>query len=227
MTASTHLPSAPPTVGIQRRLLVAGLFASVVAVGCRKAVKLSAIAPGQTVLAFGDSVTYGTGAARGEDWPSLLAQKTGWKIVNAGIPGDTARSGKGRIQSLLDEHRPALVILEIGGNDFLRRAAPAAVKEDIRQLIKTSLSAGAQVALVAVPELSLMGIVAGKPSDASIYAELADEEKVQLVPDVFSDTLSRPELCADRIHPNARGYQHMATGIHTRLQQLGWAAWQS
>lgn len=191
--------------------------------GCRKAVKLSAIAPGQTVLAFGDSVTYGTGAAPGEDWPSLLAQKTGWKIVNAGIPGDTARNGKGRIQALLDEHRPALVILEIGGNDFLRRVAPTAVKEDIRQLIKTSLLAGAQVALVAVPELSVMGIVAGKPSDASIYAELADEEKVQLVPDVFSDTLSRPELCADRIHPNARGYQHMATGIHTRLQQLGWA----
>jgi acyl-CoA hydrolase len=223
MTASTHLPSAPPAAGIQRRLLVASLFAGVVAVGCRKAVKLSAIAPGQTVLAFGDSVTYGTGAAPGEDWPSLLAQKTGWKIVNAGIPGDTARNGKGRIQALLDEHRPALVILEIGGNDFLRRVAPTAVKEDIRQLIKTSLLAGAQVALVAVPELSVMGIVAGKPSDASIYAELADEEKVQLVPDVFSDTLSRPELCADRIHPNARGYQHMATGIHTRLQQLGWA----
>jgi len=116
------------------------------------------------------------------------------------------------------------VILEIGGNDFLRRAAPAAVKEDLRHLIKTSLQAGAQVAVVAVPELSLMGIVAGKPSDSAIYAELADEEKVSLVPDVFSDTLSRPELCADRIHPNALGYQHMATGIFTRLQLLGLAA---
>ncbi len=191
--------------------------------GCRKAAKLSAIPPGQTVLAFGDSVTYGTGAARGEDWPNLLAQKTGWKVVNAGIPGDTAANGKGRIQSLLVEHSPALVILEIGGNDFLRRSAATAVKEDLRQLIKASLQAGAQVALVAVPELSLMGLVAGKPSDAPIYAELAEEEKVVLVPDVFSDTLARPELCADRIHPNAQGYQHMATGIHARLQGLGWA----
>ena len=175
------------------------------------------------MLALGDSVTYGTGAARGEDWPSLLAQKTGWKVVNAGVPGDTAANSKGRIQALLDEHRPALVILEIGGNDFLRRAASATVKEDLRQLIKTSLQAGAQVALVAVPELSLMGMVVGKPSDSPIYAALADEEKVSLVPHVFSDTLSRPELCADRIHPNALGYQHMAIGIHKRLQELGWA----
>jgi acyl-CoA thioesterase-1 len=213
------------SVVVRRRvLLIAGLSAGLFVPGCRKAAKLSAITAGQTVLAFGDSVTYGTGAARGEDWPNLLAQKTGWKVVNAGIPGDTAANGKARIQALLDEHRPALVILEIGGNDFLRRSAPAAVKEDLRQLIKTSLQAGAQVALVAVPELSLLGIVAGKPSDSAIYAELADEEKVSLVPDVFSDTLSRPELCADRIHPNALGYQHMAKGIFTRLQQLGLAA---
>ncbi|MES2584556.1 MAG: GDSL-type esterase/lipase family protein [Pseudomonadota bacterium] len=219
----TPVPSAAIlTADVQRRALLAGLLAGVLVAGCRKAVRLSAIPPGQTVLAFGDSVTYGTGAARGEDWPSLLAQKTGWTIVNAGIPGDTAHNGKGRIQALLDEHRPVLVILEIGGNDFLRRAAPKSVKVDIRQLIKTSLQSGAQVALVAVPELSVMGIVAGRPSDSPIYAELADEEKVPLVPNVFSDTLARPELCADRIHPNAQGYQHMATGIHARLQALGW-----
>ena len=219
----TPVPSTTvPIAGVPRRALLAGLLAGVWLAGCRKAVKLSAIPAGQTVLAFGDSVTYGTGAARGEDWPSLLAQTTGWKVVNAGIPGDTAANGKGRIQALLDEHRPVLVVLEIGGNDFLRRVAATTVKEDIRQLIKTSLQSGAQVVLVAVPELSLMGLVAGKPSDSPIYAELADEENVSLVPEVFSDTLSRPEWCADRIHPNARGYQHMATGIHTRLQTLGW-----
>lgn len=217
-----HLPlDACNSAVVQRRVLIAGLLGSIWVAGCRKAVKLSAIAPGQSVLAFGDSVTYGTGAAQGEDWPSLLAQKTGWKVVNAGVPGDTAQNGKGRIQALLDEHRPVLVILEIGGNDFLRRAAPAAVKEDIRQLVKAALQAGAQVALVAVPELSVMGMLAGKPSDAPLYAELADEEKVQLVPKVFSETLARPELCADRIHPNARGYQYMANGIHARLQELG------
>lgn len=208
---------------IQRRVFIAGLLAGITTAGCRKAPKFSAIAPGQTVLAFGDSVTFGTGAARGEDWPSLLALKTGWKIVNAGIPGDTAQNGKGRVQALLDEHRPALVIIEIGGNDLLRRQTPKNVKEDIRQIIKTVRLAGAQVALVSVPELSVMGIVAGRPSDSPIYSELADEEKAPLVPNVFSEVLARPELCADRIHPNALGYQTMATGIHARLQEVGLA----
>jgi len=207
---------------LKRRVFVTGLLAVMTTAGCRKSPKLAAIAPGQTVLAFGDSVTFGTGAAPGEDWPSLLALKTGWRIVNAGIPGDTAQNGKARIQGLLDEHRPALVIIEIGGNDFLRRQTPKNVKEDIRHIVKAVQQAGAQVALVSVPELSVLGIVAGKPSDSPIYEELADDEKVHLVPNVFSEILARPELCADRIHPNALGYQQMATGIHARLQAVGW-----
>ena len=221
----TPLKSMPPAAAprIQRRLFIAGLLAGVAAAGCRKAAKLSAIAPGQMVLAFGDSVTYGTGAAAGEDWPSLLALKTGWKIVNAGIPGDTAQNGKGRIQAVLDEHHPVLVIMEIGGNDFLRRQDAKTVKEDIRRMLTAVKQAGAQVVLVSVPELSVLGIVAGRPSDSPIYAELSEEEKVALVPKVFSETLARPELCADRVHPNALGYQNMATGIHGRLQEVGLA----
>lgn len=208
---------------IQRRALIAAVLATTLGVGCGKAAKLSAIQPGQTVLAFGDSVTFGMGASKGEDWPSLLAQKTEWKVVNAGISGDTASNGKTRIQALLDEYHPALVIVEIGGNDFLRRQAPKVVKEDIRSILKAAQQSGAQVALVAVPELSVLGIVAGKPSDSPIYEDLAKEERVSLVPWVFSETLARPELCADRIHPNALGYQHMATGIHARLKEVGLA----
>jgi acyl-CoA thioesterase-1 len=209
------------STALQRRTLLAGCCAVVLLAGCKKAVKLAAIQPGQTVLAFGDSVTFGIGASRDEDWPSLLAQKTGWNVVNAGVSGDTAQNGKNRIQALLNAHRPALVIIEIGGNDFLRRQPSSAVKENIRLMIKAARQSGAQVALVAVPELSLLGLVAGKPSDSPIYEELADEEKVSLVPEVFSQTLARSELCADRIHPNALGYRFMAEGIHVRLQALG------
>ncbi len=209
------------SISRQRRTLLAGCCAAVFLAGCKKAVKLAAIQPGQTVLAFGDSVTFGLGASRGEDWPSLLAQKTGWNVVNAGVSGDTAQNGKNRIQALLNAHRPALVIIEIGGNDFLRRQPSKAVKEDIRLMIKAARQTDAQVALVAVPELSLLGLVAGKPSDSPIYEELADEEKVALIPNVFSETLARPELCADRIHPNALGYQFMAAGMYARLKELG------
>jgi acyl-CoA hydrolase len=213
----------PATYFIQRRTLVAMGLGCTLLAGCGKSAKLSAIPPGKTVLAFGDSVTFGTGAASGEDWPSLLALKTGWKVVNAGLSGDTAENGKSRIQALLTAHNPTLVVIEIGGNDFLRRKPPKRVKEDIREIIQTVSRFGAQTALVSVPELSLLGALAGKPSDSDIFQELASEEGVPLVPHVFSDTLARPELCADKIHPNALGYEYMATGIYTRLQKVGLA----
>lgn len=196
--------------------MAAGLLAA-----CSRRLKLGAIPPGKTVLAFGDSVTFGTGAGPGEDWPSQLARMTGWRIENGGLPGDTAEAGKARIRALLEEQSPALVIIEIGGNDFLRRRPQKAVKEDIRQMVNSARQNGAQVILVAVPELSLLSVVARKPSDAGIYRELAEEEKIPLVSDIFSDILAQPELCADQIHPNANGYQRMAAGIHAQLTQMG------
>ena len=160
---------------------------------------------------------------RPEDWPTLLAGLTSWQITNAGIAGDTAEAGKSRILGLVDEHTPALVIIEIGGNDFLRRRPPSAVKADIKFLINAAKSAGSQVVMIAVPELSLLSVVAGKAGDSPIYKELAKEEGVTVIADIFSDILSRPELCADKIHPNARGYQQMASGIHTGLKNIGLA----
>lgn len=209
---------------MSRRRFILSLALSALLAACGKAAKLPAIPRGASVLAFGDSVTFGTGAAEGEDWPTLLAAMTAWDIANAGIPGDTAAAGRTRIGPLLDEFRPALVIVELGGNDFIRRRSHNAVKEDLRSIVREARQAGVQVVLVAVPELSLLGAVAGRPSDAALYAELADEEGVPLVPDVFSSILARPELCADRIHPNARGYQAMAAGIHAALQSIGLAA---
>jgi len=209
---------------MNRRAFITGLLSCAALAACgREPPRLPALPPDAVVLAFGDSVTYGTGASKGEDWPSLLAGMTGWEIVNAGIPGDTAQAGVGRLPALLEDVAPALVIIEIGGNDFLRRRSSAAVKEDLRQMLRSVKAAGAQAVLVAVPELSLLGAVAGRPSDAALYAELAKEEGVPLVEDVFSDILSRPELCADKIHPNAAGYQVMATGIHSRLRAFGLA----
>lgn len=196
-------------------LLIAGLGA------CGKGEQFARVAPGQVVLAFGDSVTHGVGAGAGEDWPGLLAQTTGWRIENAGVPGDTAEAGMRRLAALLEQHRPALVLVEMGGNDFLKRRPQKAVKEDLRDIVRQARQSGAQVALVAVPELSLLSVVARTASDAPIYAELAKEEKIALIPDVFSDVLSNPELCSDQVHPNSRGYRQMATRIGEKLRQLG------
>lgn len=204
-----------------RRRLLGALLAGAALAACSRSPRLPPLPAGSAVLAFGDSVTHGTGAGEGEDWPTRLADLSGWRIVNAGIPGDTAAAGKLRIAALVTELQPALVIVEIGGNDFLRRRQPAAVKEDLRQIVRQVQAGGAQVVLVAVPELSLLGIAARHPSDAAIYQELADEEKVALVPEVFADILAQPALCADQIHPNAEGYRQLAAGIAARLREIG------
>ena len=86
---------------MNRRHFIATVSLAALLTACGTDTQLPAIPRGATVLAFGDSVTFGTGAAEGEDWPTLLAAKTGWEIINAGIPGDTAEAGKARIAPLL------------------------------------------------------------------------------------------------------------------------------
>lgn len=200
---------------------VATLATALLLTACGREPQLPALPAGTAVLAFGDSVTYGTGAKPGEDYPTRLAELTGWNITNAGIPGDTAERARQRIDAELEETRPALVIIEIGGNDFLRRRPPSAVKEDIRQIVVAVRHAGAQPFLVGVPAFSVIGAAVGKLSDADLYAELAEEEKLPLAADIFAEVLSTPELRADAIHPNASGYRQLAAGIATALEEYG------
>lgn len=205
----------------RRRRLLQFLALSPLFAACGNNTRLAALPAGSIVLAFGDSVTYGTGAGPGEDWPTLLSAATGWRVVNAGVPGDTADAGKARIRELLEAHKPALVIVEIGGNDFLRRRPAAVVKEDVRSIVRQSKVAGVQVVLVAVPELSLLGALTRRPDDAALYAEVGRDEQVPVIADVFSEILGKPELCADQIHPNAAGYRKMAEGIAAALRRFG------
>jgi acyl-CoA thioesterase I len=188
---------------------------------CEQRPQFTALAPGATVLAFGDSVTYGLGADTGEDFPSLLAAQTGWKVINAGISGDTASAAKYRLADLLAQHQPELVIIELGGNDFLRRRPAATVKQDLRQIIDQSLSSSATTVLISVPELSVLRATMGALADAPIYEQLAEETGVLLVSDIFSDVLSDDELKADEIHPNARGYAVFTTGLVAQLRAAG------
>lgn len=188
--------------------------------GCKRAPEYSALPVGTSVLAFGDSVTYGTGAAPHENYPLKLAALSGWKIHNAGIPGDTADLAKTRIADAIEESQPKLVIVEIGGNDFLRQRPELAVKEDIRSILASVRKSGATPVLVAVPKFSLLTAVSHL-KDSPIYAELASEEKVLLIDKVFSDILSDARLKTDPIHPNGAGYQKMAEGIANALVKSG------
>ncbi len=189
--------------------------------GCAKAPTHVAVPPGSAVLALGDSVTFGTGAGEGEDYPARLAEITGWSVYNHGVPGDTSAGARARLDAALAEVQPALVIVEIGGNDFLRRQPASAVKANIRAILQRIKAAGIPVVLVATPAFSPLGAAVGLLPDAPLYEELAEEEQVPLVPDVFARVLSDPQLKADPIHPNADGYRQLAEGIATVLADTG------
>jgi acyl-CoA hydrolase len=199
-------------------------LASLLLAACGGGQKAQPLPPGTAVLAFGDSVTFGTGAAPGEDYPTRLAAITGWTITNAGVPGDTAEAAKGRIRGALEQSRPALVIVELGGNDFLRRRPEGQIREDLRRILAEVRAAKIPVVLVAVPRFSLLGAAVGALPDADLYEQLAKEEKVPLVPKVFGRILADPGLKADQIHPNAEGYRQLAEGIADGLRKAGFLA---
>jgi acyl-CoA thioesterase-1 len=111
------------------------LCITLVLVACSSAPKLAAIPAGATVIILGDSLSYGTGAAEGQDYPSLLARHSGWDVVNAGIRGNTSAQGLAGLPGLLDEHQPALLMIELGGNDFLRKIALSETEANLRAII--------------------------------------------------------------------------------------------
>lgn len=198
------------------------LILSFVVMACGdKPQKYDRLSSGATVLAFGDSVTFGYGVDPKDSYPTILAELSYWNVVNASISGERADQAKSRIDSVLAEHQPKLVIIELGGNDFLQRRNAKAVKEDLRAIIQSVKAHGSIPVLVAVPALSPVAAITGKPSDADIYKELAKEEKINLIPNVFSDILGQENLKQDHVHPNQAGYKVLADGIYNALTNMG------
>jgi len=205
---------------MHRRAVLAAMLASLAACG-RKAPRAQAVPPGATVLALGDSLTSGVGASPDTAYPAVLQRLTGWKIVNGGVSGDTSAQALARLPDLLQAHQPALVIVGIGGNDFLRRQSAAATRANVRQIYLEARASGAQVLLVAVPELSLMAAAAGRLSDHALYGEIAGELKIPLHARGWSGVLADERLRADAVHANAAGYERFAQGLADTLKATG------
>ena len=205
----------------RRRLLGASLVATLGLVACgRKPPRAQAVPPGATVLALGDSLTSGVGASADTAYPAELARLTGWKVVNGGVSGDTSAQALARLPGLLQQHQPALVIVSIGGNDFLRRQSAATARANILRICSEAKGSGAQVLLVAVPGLSLMA-AAGQLSDHEVYAETAKALKIPLHAGGWSTVLADARLRADSVHANAAGYARFTDGLVQTLQSTG------
>lgn len=184
--------------------------------------KYAPIPQGATVLILGDSLSYGTGANIGEDYPSLLAKSTRWNIINEGVPGDTTAGGLARLPDLLVEHQPKLLIVELGGNDLLHQTSPIEIAQNLNSILGLAKAQGIQAILVAIPEISALKAAVGSLSDHPLYEKLAKETNTPLITDVFSDVLSDRTLKADQIHANAKGYAVVSEKFGEKLKELGY-----
>lgn len=180
-----------------------------------RAIQPRALVRCAVVLAFGDSLTFGTGAAEAASYPAQLEQLIERKVVRAGVPGETSAQALARLPAALDEYAPQLVVLCSGGNDFLRRLGTAQAARNVRAMVKLARSRGMDVLLVGTPEPAL------RPSPPAFYAEIADELRVPYEGEVIAEVLKDASLKSDPVHPNARGYRVIAERIAERLRKSG------
>jgi acyl-CoA thioesterase I len=193
------------------KLFSAALFALLA--GCAKTPTLPALGAGDTVLAFGDSLTFGIGAAPEQSYPARLAALIGRKVVNAGVPGEVSADGLRRLPEAIEEHQPKLLILCHGGNDFLRKLGDEAAATNLRAMIRHAQSKGIAVVLMATPKPGL------SVSPPAFYADIAREFALPFDDSVVSKVLSDSGMKSDLVHPNAQGYARMAEALAALLKK--------
>jgi len=199
------------------------LAALLLVVACSGTKKEATLPAGSKVLALGDSLTAPHGVKPGEDWPTLLAQKTGWVVINAGISGNTSAQALDRLPALLDEHQPQLVLVSLGGNDMLRKMPQGQTVANLGSMLDLVKTRGAKAVLLATPKPSIAGAVFNSLSPADFYDEVAKDKKVPLIKDALPEVLSDTALKGDQLHPNAAGHAQLGEKIHADLKKIGYA----
>jgi lysophospholipase L1-like esterase len=183
--------------------------------GCGERPKLERLPADAVVLAFGDSLTFGTGASDQESYPAQLEQLIGRRVVRAGVPGEVSAQALARLPGALDEHAPRLLLLCIGGNDFLRRLGNQQAEANVREMVQLARGRGVAVMLIGTPE---PGFTVTPPA---FYAAIAKEFRLPYEAGVIGEVLKDKALKADPIHPNARGYRLIAERLAEQLKESG------
>ncbi|HEX5628320.1 MAG TPA: GDSL-type esterase/lipase family protein [Usitatibacteraceae bacterium] len=167
------------------------------------------------MLAFGDSLTFGTGASRQEAYPAVLERLISRKVVGAGVPGETSEEGLRRLPGVLEEVKPQLLVLCHGGNDFLRKMGEESAAANVREMIRLAQSRGIAVVLVATPKPGF------GTSKVKFYEEIGKELAIPVENDILADVLGSRSLKSDLVHPNARGYEKIAEAVAELLEDAG------
>lgn len=196
------------------RLLVLALCATLLW-GCGSDPELPLLTATDRVLAFGDSLTYGTGAPKGKSYPDVLAGLIGREVVNAGVPGEVTADGLQRLDGVLEKVSPRLVVLGHGGNDMLRKKNLAAAESNLRSMIEKIRASGAAVVMLGVPRPGVF------LSTAEFYERIAEDMQVPIEADIVPDLLGDRQYKSDTVHPNARGYAKLAAAVDKLLRERG------
>jgi acyl-CoA thioesterase I len=188
-------------------------------------VTCSAAASERTLLVFGDSLSAAYGLGTDQGWVALLQQRLqvqgyGYRVVNASVSGETTDGGRSRLARALSQHRPELVVLELGGNDGLRGLPLKDIQANLAQMIKAIRESGARQLLVGIQIPPNYGPKYTQGFTA-MYETLAKEQNVPVVPFLLKDIALEAQLMqADGIHPNALGQPRVLENVWTHLHPL-------
>lgn len=196
-----------------------GVTATIGMTGCSNEPTQAALPAGSTVVALGDSLTYGYGATSETSYPTVLAELTKWRVINAGVNGNTSADVLDRVEDIVKQ-TPDLVLLGVGGNDVLQRIPPETTRANINATVDALKSANIDVVLIAEPYFSTSALF-GKASDNPLYKDIAKAQEVPLYSGGWSAILSDDTLKSDRIHANAVGYRQFAQGLYEYLKEEG------
>ena len=205
----------------RRRFVQISALLAAALTACSKTAPHAALPAGSTILALGDSLTAGYAADAEAAYPAVLASLTGWQIINGGVSGNTSAQALARLPALM-RRQPQLVLVSIGGNDFLRKVPEADTRSNIRQIVQQIKAAGVPAVLVAVPYFTT-GALFGRLSEHPMYEELAAELNVPLLKGAWAEVLGDKKLKSDQIHANAQGYRVFAEKMWAFLKQQGFA----
>jgi acyl-CoA thioesterase-1 len=182
-----------------------------------------------TVLVVGDSLTAEYGLRRGSGWVALLQQRLDservpGRMVNAGISADTTSGGRSRLPALLRQHQPAVVIIELGGNDALRGMPLSMTRDNLAAMARFSREAGARVLLVGMEVPPNYG-TRYTQEFRQVFKTVAQAEKIALVPFLLAGVADLPDATAtlfqsDRIHPNEMAQPTLAANVWPALREL-------
>ncbi|HED16794.1 MAG TPA: arylesterase [Gammaproteobacteria bacterium] len=184
--------------------------------GCSdKQPAIKALSDNAVVLAFGDSLTAGTGVNKENSYPSVLARMIDRMVINAGVPGEVSREGFRRLPGLLDKYQPELVIISHGGNDLIRKLDAEKLVQNISAMIRAARNRGISVILLGIPRPGIF------LSSVEFYNKLALDYNIPIENEILADILSDSSLKSDAIHPNIEGYRLMADSIFLLMKQTG------